>query len=213
MSDVSNEIIQVSLEILNNFLRIPYDENDADAKALRGLVIRTLDDIRGCRVLAENELGTQILSLSRDFVEIEQLIIYFTIHPDEIGTWYNASQTKREKKYSQGKLRDEIMRKFPDMESSMKSEYRGHSTLTHLNPQLLIRSTAHLPFAIIDVSQHAERIAQRIAFFTYNLDTSKNIEKIKSCIEELTHLDDQLQKIKGPIMRSALKSGIFRKAR
>ena len=98
VSDVSNEIIRVSLEILNNFLRIPYDENDTDAKALRGLVIRTLDDIRGCRVLAEKELGTQVLSLSRDFVEIELLIIYFRIHPGEIGTWYNASQTKREKK-------------------------------------------------------------------------------------------------------------------
>ena len=162
---IPNRIIKISLEILDNFLHIPYDVNDTYAKALRGLIIRARDDIRGCLVLAENKLVTQALSLSRDFVEIELLIIYFTIHPSEIPTWYNANQRKREKKYGPKKLRAEIVMKFPNMESGMKSDYRGHSILTHLNPQLLVHSTVHLPFTILDVSQHAERIAQRVAFF------------------------------------------------
>ena len=205
LESVPGTVDPASTEFSREPLRIPHDENEIFAKALRGLIIRARDDIRGCLILAENKLVTQALSLSRDFVEIELLIVYFTIHPDEIPTWYNANQRKREKEYGPKKLRDEIMEKFPNMESGMKSDYRGHSILTHLNPRLLVHSTAHLPFTILDVSQHAARIAQRVAVFAIELDTSQRIEGIKRHVEELTRLNDQLLKVKNPIIHDVLK--------
>ena len=191
------EIIEISSNILETFLDIPFDNSDDSAKALHELVRRSHKDLQGIILLATSGLTVQSLSLSRNLVEIELLLRYFVMQLDEITTWWNTDDQTRRHRYSPKRLRNEIARRYPEMKHAMEKDYWGHSELCHPMPQIsnkfedetLLLSSQEMrgiPIAILDTSQHALRIAELIGRLGTVIDPKFDFSEQLKKLEELS---------------------------
>ena len=191
------EIIENSSTILETFLDMPFDESDISVKALRELVKRSQKDLQGVILLATSGLVVQALALARNLVEIELLLRYFDMQPNEITMWWNVDKKRRMQRYSAKRLREEITKKYPEMKQGMENDYWGHSELFHPTPPIRSISyvfkietlffssqkTQGIPITIADTSQHALRIAELVGHvcrvINPEFDVSNKLNELK----------------------------------
>ena len=102
------QIIELSFEILEDFLKIPFDKDEILAVAFRELVIRSHKTLQSVTLIATSGLEIQTISFLRDLIEIEFLLRYFIINPDEIPKWWRSDRKTRLRKYSPQHLRNGI---------------------------------------------------------------------------------------------------------
>ncbi|QLH07684.1 hypothetical protein [Nitrosopumilus ureiphilus] len=120
------QIIELSFEILEDFLKIPFNKNEITVNAFRELVIRSHKTLQSVTLIATSGLEIQTLSFLRDLVEIEFLLLFFTIYPEKITTWWKADKKTRIQNFSPVHLRNGIAKKYPEMKKSMEDDYAGH---------------------------------------------------------------------------------------
>ena len=172
------QIIELSFEILEDFLKIPFHKDEILAVAFHELALRSHKTLQSVTLIATAGLEIQTISFLRDLIEIEFLLRYFVIYPDEILKWWKSDKKTRLQKYSPKHLRKGIFKKYPKMKKPMEDDYFGHCEMashpTPLSLKLqsefkdnpLLLPSKDLTFvwvSLMDLSFHAERIAKIIS--------------------------------------------------
>jgi len=197
------KIIEISTEILDEFMNIPYRKNETLATAFRELTLRASHTLQAVTLLSTAGMGIQTISLLRDLIEIEFLLQYFLIKPKEITKWWQADRLTRIKKYTPNKLRIEIGKKYPKMKEAMDADYIGHCEIaSHPTPISLrlqnqvknntLSPSTDFSFAwvsLFEVAFHAERLAKLVAFIALRI---KHDSLIKEKIQKLEKLSSSL---------------------
>jgi len=129
-------MIEHSLYCIEYFLQINTDE-DKSIFVLYELISRTHKTTHALTLLCYSGFELQSLSLMRDLVETHYLIIYFMKKPEEMEKWLNSNYKERRIKYSPKTLRRIIAGDNSTLKQSLDSDYSGHSTFTHITPELL----------------------------------------------------------------------------
>lgn len=177
-TEKSLQSVEISFDIFENFLKIPFRKNDVTAIAIREMVLRSHKTLQIATLSALAGIEIPTISLLRDLIEIEFLLRYFIINPTEVSTWWHADRETRIKKYSPAKLRKAITKKFPELKKPMEDDYFGHCEIaahptpkslklqSELGNNSLFYSSKDQIFAwicLMEVSFHATRLAQIVA--------------------------------------------------
>ena len=102
------EMVGISFDVFQSFLRIKYEDSDDVAQALRGLVLSAAKSLQAATLLSLSGLEVPTLSILRDVIEIEYLLRYFLEEPKELGAWWTAGRKIRLHKYRPFLIRDKI---------------------------------------------------------------------------------------------------------
>ena len=203
-------IIELSFEIIEKFLDIPFEKNEITAVVINGMILRSYNTLQTATLNALMGFGIPALSLLRDSVEIENLLLYFRLDYSEIEKWWYATRKTRLEDYSPGKIRSKISKKIPEFKKILDLDYREHSEmLSHVTPSSIglqkefkINSSISqsnnpmfILFCIKDISIHASRIANHAAVLGDVIEPSfklskkyKKLIKIKSYAP--SHIDE-----------------------
>lgn len=195
------QIIEISFEILEDFLKIPFHKDELIAIAFRELVIRSHKTLQSVTLIATSGLEIQTISFLRDLVEIEFLLQYFTIHPQEIIVWWKADKKTRLDKFSPVRLRNGIAKRYPEMKKPMEDDYAGHCEIaSHPTPvSLNIQSdfennSLTLPskdltfvwISLMELSFHAGRLAKIISDLGMIIHPESNLSAKSDKIQKLS---------------------------
>ncbi len=180
-------VIETSFEVLEAFLKIPYDSTDKTAIIIRDLALRAYRSLQASTLLSLSGFEIPVMSLLRDVIEIEILLRYFFSHLNEVEKWYSTDEHTRWKNYRPSVLRKKASGGDNKVEQGMKADYRGHCELgTHPNPVSLLMQQGlrgeELRAPIVDpmfvlsslheVAFHAERVSRFLGFYGKLLDNS-----------------------------------------
>ena len=130
------KITDITFEIFEDFLEIPYPENLTVAIAMREIVYRAHKSLQAIVLLSLSGLGIPAISHMRDLIELEFLLRYFILHPDEIEVWWGANREVRTHKYNAGRLRRHIAEGNSRQKEKFNADYIGHCEIaTHPTPE------------------------------------------------------------------------------
>jgi len=195
------EIIEISFDILELFLTIPFRKNETLAVAFREIVLRSHRTLQAVTLNATAGLEIPTMSFLRDLIEIEFLLRYFLINPSEVPKWWQASRETRLRKYSPSKLRAGISKKFPKLKKPMEDDYFGHCEIaSHPTPESLklqsefkdnplLLPSKDLTFVwicLMEVSFHAQRVAELVADLGYTIYPQTDMEKKLKKLQKLS---------------------------
>lgn len=202
------QTIEISFNILEKFLKIPFEEDDIFAVAIREIVFRSHKTLQAATLNATAGIEIPTMSLLRDLIETEFLLRYFVINPDEISEWWNADRKTRLRKYNPSKLREKIAKKFPKLKKPMEDDYIGHCEIAaHPTPislklQRESKNSSLFPpskdimfvwVCIMEVSLHAARVSEYVASLGSMLDSQSDFkEKITKLQKNTSTLDQKL---------------------
>ena len=198
------QIIEISFDIFENLLKIPFEKNDIFAVAVREIVLRAHKMLQAATLNATAGIEIPAMSLLRDLIEIEFLLRYFEISPDEVSKWWYADRETRLRKYSPKKLREKITKEFPKLKRPMESDYFGHCEIaTHPTPislklqsefenDFLFPPSRDLMFVwivVTEISLHAARVAKFVAYLGDSIspqsDFKTKFDKLKKVMSDL----------------------------
>ena len=135
-------MIEHSLHCIEYFLQINSDE-DKSIFVLYELISRAHKTTHALMLLCYSDFELQSLSLIRDLIETHYFIVYFMKKPEEMKNWLNSEYKERQNKYSPSTLRKIISGDNSTLKESLDHDYSGHSTFTHIIPELLKIQKGH----------------------------------------------------------------------
>ncbi len=142
----------------------------------------------------------QSLSSLRDLVETHYLIVYFMMKPKEMDHWFNSDYKERKKKYSPPILRKIISANNSSLKQSLDQDYSGHSTFTHITPELLKvqngtnvdknneRDRRFARVCLTDIAYHIQAIAYASSHFGWAITQDDSFNKNTLKLKELNKI-------------------------
>ena len=172
--------IEISFDIFETFLKIPFEKEEIVAIAIHEIVLRSHKILQAVTLNATAGIEIPAMALLRDLIEIEYLLRYFKINIDEVPEWWHADRKTRLKKYSPSKIREKITKEYPELKKPMEEDYWGHSEIAAhptpislklqkefkndvLSPHSI--NPAFIWVVIAEISFHATRLSKLVVYF------------------------------------------------
>jgi hypothetical protein len=219
---VSNEhiakmvkIIDISFQIFEDFLELQYPDNLTVAIAMREIVYRAHKSLQAIVLLSLSGLGIPAISHMRDLLELEFLVRYFILHPNEIETWWKADRKTRTTRYSAGALRPHIAQGDSRQKEKIDADYIGHCEIaTHPTPESMQLQhkkeknsspqnpddPAFMLFCITDTSFHAYSLSRAVLRYEQEIEVppryvnkmARKLDRARPSLEPFQHLSRYL---------------------
>jgi hypothetical protein len=151
----------------------------------------------------------------RDLLELEFLLRYFILHPNEIESWWKADRNTRTSKDSAGRLRPHIAQGDSRQKEIFDNDYIGHCEIaTHPTPESMQlqrkkekNSSPQTPddpafmlFCITDMSLHAYSLSRAVLRYEQEIEVppeyvdkmARKLDRARLSVEPFQHLSRYL---------------------